>query len=94
MPSLAQITGSYVFLLFGADGAASSKYWTMLVGVIFSAVALYKVCHGDLAHSVEPTLDWVNPFKISDASALSGGLLAALFIYWGWDTAVIKERRV
>ena len=22
------------------------------------------------------------------SSALSGGLLAALFIYWGWDTAV------
>ena len=121
MPSLAQITGSYMFLLFGADGAASNKYWTMLVGVvfilamtwicvigielnaktqvgllgaelvvlvIFAAVALYKVYNGDLANSVEPSLDWVNPFKISDASALSGGLLAALFIYWGWDTAV------
>jgi amino acid transporter len=121
MPSLAQITGSYVFLLFGADGPAGNKYWTMLVGVIFilamtwicvigielnaktqvgllvaellvlvvfAAVALFKVYNGDLAGSVEPSLSWVNPFAISDASALSGGLLAALFIYWGWDTAV------
>jgi amino acid transporter len=121
MPSLAQITGSYVFLLFGADGPAGNKYWTMLVGVIFillmtlicvigielnaktqvgllaieliillvfSVVALYKVFNGDIAGSVEPSLSWVNPFDISSVSALSGGLLAALFIYWGWDTAV------
>ena len=60
----------------------------LTVLVIFAAVALYKVYNGDLAGSVDPSLDWVNPFKISDASALSGGLLAALFIYWGWDTAV------
>ena len=121
MPSLAQITGSYVFLLFGANGPAGNKYWTMLIGVIFilamtwicvigielnastqvallvielvvlvifSVVALYKVYHGDLAHSIEPSLSWVNPFNISDTTALSGGLLGALFIYWGWDTAV------
>ena len=121
MPSLAQITGSYFFLLFGADDLASNKYWTMLVGVIFllamtwicvigielnartqvgllvaeiavlavfAVVALYKVFNGDIPGSVEPSWSWVNPFAISDASALSGGLLAALFIYWGWDTAV------
>jgi amino acid transporter len=121
MPSLAQITGSYFFLLFGADGPAGNKYWTMLVGVIFillmtlicvigielnastqfglllvelavlvifSVVALYKVYQGDIAGSVEPSLSWINPLEISSVSALSGGLLAALFIYWGWDTAV------
>lgn len=121
MPSLAQITGSYFFLLFDADGLAGNKYWTMFVGVVFllgmtwicvigielnaktqvgllaaeiailtvfAVVALYKVLNGDIAGSVDPSWSWVNPFKISDASALSGGLLAALFIYWGWDTAV------
>ena len=121
MPSLAQITGSYMFLLFGAEGMAQNKYWTMLVGVIFilamtwicvigielnastqffllaaeiivlavfAVVALWKVYNGDLANSVEPSWDWLNPFAISDLSALSGGMLAALFIYWGWDTAV------
>jgi len=121
MPSLAQITGSYVFLLFGADGLASSKYWTMLVGVvfillmtlicvigielnaktqvgllgaeliiilIFAVVALFKVYNGDIPGSVDPSWSWVNPLEITSVSALSGGLLAALFIYWGWDTAV------
>jgi amino acid transporter len=121
MPSLAQITGSYFFLLLGADGPAGNKYWTMLVGVIFillmtlicvigielnantqfallaieliillvfAVVALYKVYQGDIPGSVEPSLSWINPFDISSTSALSGGLLAALFIYWGWDTAV------
>ena len=27
MANLAQIAGSYTFLLFGADGAAASKFW-------------------------------------------------------------------
>ena len=121
MPSLAQITGSYVFLLFGADGPAGNKYWTMVVGIIFilamtwicvigielnaktqvgllaaeliillvfSVAALYKVFNGDIPGSVQPSWSWVNPFDITSVSALSGGLLAALFIYWGWDTAV------
>ena len=121
MPSLAQITGSYVFLLFGADGPAGNKYWTMLVGVIFilamtlicvigielnaktqvgllaaeliilvvfAVVALYKVYNGDIAGSVDPSLSWVNPVEINEHTALSGRLPAALFIYWGWDTAV------
>ena len=121
MPSLAQITGSYAFLLVGADGPAGNKYWTMLVGiifillmtwicvigielnaktqvgllaaeltvlVIFAAAALYKVYNHKITGSVEPSLSWLNPFEIKDSSALSGGLLAALFIYWGWDTAV------
>lgn len=44
--------------------------------------------HGDLAHSIEPSLSWINPFNISDTTALSGGLLGALFSYWDWDTAV------
>ena len=121
MPSLAQITGSYFFLLFGADGPAGNKYWTMLVGVIFilamtwicvigielnaktqvgllaaelvillvfAVAALWKVLNGDIPGSVDPAWSWLNPFDISSTSALSGGLLAALFIYWGWDTAV------
>jgi amino acid transporter len=32
-------------------------------------------------------LSWFNPFGIS-TSALGAGLLIAVFVYWGWDTAV------
>ncbi|HXY93435.1 MAG TPA: amino acid permease, partial [Acidimicrobiia bacterium] len=35
MPSLASITGIYLFLLFDADGLANNKWWVMLVGLIF-----------------------------------------------------------
>ena len=121
MPSLADITGRYVFLLFDANGLANDTFWRTFVGVafillmtvicvigielnartqflllaaelvvlaIFSVVAFVKVYSGDLGGSVKPSLSWVNPFEISSVSALSGGILVAVFIYWGWDTAV------
>lgn len=57
---------------------------------IFSVVALAKVyggTAGDLA--IHPSLSWFNPFDGGlDFTALSAGFLLAVFIYWGWDTAV------
>jgi len=121
MPSLAAISGIYVFKLFDANDLADNKWWVLVAGLvfiflmtvicvigielnakmqffllsaeiivlfIFSAVALYKVFSGDLAHGVKPSLDWVNPFKLSDTTALVDGLVVAIFLYWGWDTAV------
>jgi len=122
MASLAQIAGSYGFLLFGADGLATSTFWVTVVGVlwivvltyisyrgievsarlqyfllvveiiallIFAAVALFDVYSGRApATAVDPSLTWFNPFKIGSISAFSGAILLAVFIYWGWDTAV------
>jgi amino acid transporter len=56
--------------------------------VIFAVVALVKVYADHPRHSVEPTLSWFNPFDISSISALNGGILLAVFIYWGWDSGV------
>lgn len=57
--------------------------------VLFSVVALVKVYGANPPEgSVKPALDWLNPFAIGDWGALTGGVLVALFIYWGWDTAV------
>ena len=36
----------------------------------------------------KPSLSWFNPFAIDSFSALSAGVLLAVFIYWGWDTTV------
>jgi amino acid transporter len=56
--------------------------------VIFAVVALIKVYANHPAHSVEPAFSWFNPFDISSISALNGGILLAVFIYWGWDSGV------
>lgn len=119
MASLAQITGSYLFLLFGANGLANSTFWVTVVGVaflvlmcgitaigieisarlqwfllgaefviltVFSIVALVKVYTRHPTGAVHPSIQWFLPnMKLG---ALSAGVLLALFIYWGWDTAV------
>ena len=120
MASLAQITGTYFFLLFGAKGLAASVFWVTLVGVIFlvvmtvltalgielaaeiqwgllgaelvilvifSVTALVKVYVNHPPGSITPQWSWFWPGGLT-WSALVGGVLIALFIYWGWDTAV------
>jgi len=60
----------------------------ILILCIFAAVALGKVYSGGVAHSIRPSFEWLNPMRISSVGALSSGMLLAVFIYWGWDTAV------
>jgi amino acid transporter len=60
----------------------------LAVLVAFAAVALFKVWTGDLVGSVDPSLSWLNPFDLKDTTALADGLVIAVFLYWGWDTAV------
>ncbi len=55
--------------------------------VLFSVVALSKVWAGDIHGSVSPALSWLTPTNLGGTKALTEGLLAAVFIYWGWDTA-------
>jgi amino acid transporter len=56
---------------------------------LFSVIALARVYAGTAgANAATPSIDWVNPFLITDTSALAAGMLVALFIYWGWDTTV------
>jgi amino acid transporter len=58
--------------------------------VLFSVVALVRVYAGHAVKgvSLHPALSWFNPFDIPSRSALATGLLLAVFIYWGFDTAV------
>ena len=55
--------------------------------ILFSVVALVKVYAGDIAGSVHPSLSWLTPTGFGSFSNLADGLLVAVFIYWGWDTA-------
>jgi amino acid transporter len=60
----------------------------IIILFVFAFVAFIKIYTGHIAHSVRPSFEWLNPFKISSIGALSAGMLLAVFIYWGWDTAV------
>jgi amino acid transporter len=69
--------------------------------MVLSVVALVKVYAGSAPKAAAADIkaktfgagphhvaaSWFNPFG-SSFSALSAGLLLAVFIYWGWDTAV------
>jgi amino acid transporter len=61
----------------------------VVILIVFAVFALVKVYsgHGEPV-SLIPQWDWFNPFALPFGSVLAPGLLAAIFIYWGWDTAV------
>jgi amino acid transporter len=92
------VAGVIWILLMGAIcyvgiEASARTQWGLLgaeivILVIFSVVALTKVWTGHAPGGVHPSLSWLNPFDIKSFGAMSSGLLLAIFIYWGWDTAV------
>ena len=56
--------------------------------LLFVVVGLFAVFTGDPSkHSLEPELSWLNPFSV-DYSGILTGVLLAVFIYWGWESAV------
>ncbi len=63
----------------------SMEFITLL---LFSVVALIKVYGSDPKGSIKPQASWFNPLEISSSSAMARGVLLAIFIYWGWDSAV------
>jgi amino acid transporter len=76
----------------GIEASAKSQYVLLGAEIIalfaFAAVALYKVYTSNPVGSIKPSLSWLNPFEISSFSALTSGVLVAIFIYWGWDSTV------
>ncbi|CAB4889927.1 MAG: amino acid permease [Actinobacteria bacterium] len=77
----------------GIEISARMQYWLLgielVVLVVFAAVALARVYSGNgIDGSSLPQLDWFNPFTLPFSTAIAPAVLTALFIYWGWDTAV------
>ncbi len=62
----------------------------VVVLVVFALYALIRVGSGNGVPgiSIPVQWSWFNPFTLNFGSVLAPGLLAAIFIYWGWDTAV------
>ncbi|MER5810506.1 APC family permease [Streptomyces sp. NPDC002033] len=56
--------------------------------LVFAVVAIYRVYAGTSSlDGTPPSFSWLNPFG-AGGSALTGGLLLGVFIYWGWESAV------
>lgn len=75
----------------GIEVSAVTQWFLLAAEVavlgLFAAVALARVYMGEFPDSLEPSLAWLDPSAL-DAPALTTGVLTAVFIYWGWDTAV------
>ncbi len=61
----------------------------VLVLIVLAVVALIKVYTGHAeTYSVHPSLSWFWPGGLSIGHVIAPALLTAVFIYWGWDSAV------
>jgi amino acid transporter len=77
----------------GIEVSARIQYVLLAIEVVvlimFSVVALTKVYSGNgETYSLIPSWDWFWPGGLSIADVIAPALLTAVFIYWGWDTAV------
>ncbi|WP_314219341.1 APC family permease [Streptomyces zaehneri] len=78
--------------VIGTEVSAKVQNVLILAQVVcllaFVVVALYRVyARTSTFDSVEPSIDWLNPFG-AGGSTLTGALLLGVFIYWGWESAV------
>jgi amino acid transporter len=75
----------------GIEVSAKTQWFLLAAEIavlgLFAAVALARVYAGEFPDSMERSLAWLDPSAL-DPSALNAGVLTAVFIYWGWDTAV------
>lgn len=61
----------------------------LVVLLAFAVVALVKVYTGTAeSYSITPALDWFWPAGLDFSTVIAPAILTAIFIYWGWDTAV------
>jgi amino acid transporter len=58
----------------------------VVILAIFAVAALVRVYDGDVP-GARVAANWFNPFAVDGGAAFTQAMLAAVFIYWGWDTA-------
>ncbi|MDK9353539.1 APC family permease [Propionibacterium freudenreichii] len=75
----------------------SAKIQYVLLGIelltllVFAGTALFRVfAHHAVSTAVRPSFSWLLPTGMS-AGTLASALLIAVFIYWGWDSAVASN---
>nr|WP_241670936.1 amino acid permease [Streptomyces lavendulae] len=83
----------------GITVSAVVQRWLLCLEVavllLFAVAALVRVHTDPPATAIHVSASWFNPFEVSSVRALTSGILAGVFIYWGWDTAVsVNEETV
>ena len=85
------IMGMTWICVVGIELSARTQMGLLLIELgillLFCVWALVKVYAGNIPGSVTPSISWLTPTNFGGVSALSDGLLVAVFLYWGWDTA-------
>ncbi|MFG2637252.1 amino acid permease [Streptomyces sp. NPDC048362] len=75
----------------GIEVSAAVQRWLLCVEVVmllvFAVAALVRVYTDGPPTAIHVSASWFNPFEVSSVKALTSGVLAGVFIYWGWDTA-------
>ena len=60
-----------------------------IILLLFAVFALVKVQTGQAPAQASPvSWEWFNPFNVASVDKFTAALLAAVFIYWGWDTGL------
>lgn len=77
----------------GIEVSARLQYvllaFEVVILIFFAVFALVKVYTGHAEpYSITPSWSWFNPFGLDAAKTIAPAMLTAIFIYWGWDTAV------
>lgn len=77
----------------GIEVSARVQYvllgFEVVILILFAVFALVKVYTGNAEpYSLIPQWSWFNPFTLDFGQTIAPALLTAIFIYWGWDTAV------
>jgi amino acid transporter len=62
----------------------------LIMLLTFTLIALVRVGtgHGVAGHSIPFSWDWFSPLGLDFGSVIAPAGLTAIFIYWGWDSAV------
>ncbi|MFF3907597.1 SpoIIE family protein phosphatase [Streptomyces sp. NPDC001848] len=83
----------------GIEISAALQRWLLCIEVVvlvlFAVTALVRVYTSAPPTAIHVSASWFDPFQVPSAKALTSGVLVAVFIYWGWDTAVsVNEETV
>ncbi|MGW0768349.1 amino acid permease [Streptomyces sp. NPDC002676] len=75
----------------GIEFSAAVQRWLLCLEVVMllllAVSALVRVYTKPPPTAIHVSASWFNLFEVPSASALTSGVLAGVFLYWGWDTA-------